>query len=85
VPFAIRFHLGPQVELRLAEGGRSAALVMPDGSYWQFISTSEELLEVDESLWVDGTGRPHPVQQLVIQGMALRSGGSFGWLLKKMG
>jgi len=85
VPFAIRFHLGPQVELRLAEGGRSAALIMPDGSYWQFISTSEELLEVDESLWVDGTGRPHPVQQLVIQGMALRSGGSYGWLLKKMG
>jgi len=85
VPFAIRFHLGPQVELRLAEGGRSAGLVLPDGSYWQFISTSEETLDVDESLWVDGAGRPHPVQQLVIAGMADRSGGSFGWLLKKLG
>jgi uncharacterized heparinase superfamily protein len=85
VPFAIRFHLGPQVELKLAESGRNAALVLPDGSYWQFISTSDETIEVDESLWVDGNGRPHPVQQLVIQGMALRSGGSYGWLLKKMG
>lgn len=85
VPFAIRFHLGPQVEVRLGEGGRNAGLVLPDGSYWQFLSTGEEALEVDESLWVDGAGRPHPVQQLVIQGMVLRSGGSFGWLLKKMG
>ncbi len=85
VPFAIRFHLGPQVELRLAEGGRSAGLVLPDGSYWNFISTGEETIEIDESLWVDGAGRPHPVQQLVIQGMALRSGGSYGWLLKKLG
>jgi len=85
VPFAIRFHLGPQVEVRLAEGARNAALVLPDGSYWNFISTGDDLLELDESLWVDGAGRPHPVQQLVIQGMALRSGGSFGWLLKRMG
>jgi len=84
VPFAIRFHLGPQVELRHSEGSQQAGLVLPDGGYWQFVSTGEPL-EVDESLWVDGAGRPHPVQQLVIQGMALRSGGSFGWLLKKMG
>ena len=84
VPFAIRFHLGPRVELRLAENARTAGLLLPDGSYWQFVSGSEPI-EVDESLWVDGAGRPHPVQQLVIQGMASRGGGSFGWLLKKMG
>ena len=84
VPFAIRFHLGPQVEVRLGDGGRSAGLLLPDGSYWQFISASEPL-EVDESLWIDGAGRMHPVQQLVIQGMASRGGGNFGWLLKKMG
>lgn len=84
VNFAIRFHLGPQVEVRLGEGGRHAGLLLPDGSYWQFLSANEPL-ELDESLWVDGGGRPHPVQQLVIQGLASRGGGSFGWLLKKMG
>lgn len=84
VPFAIRFHLGPQVELRLNPNGRSAGLVLPDGSYWQFVS-ADAALEVDESLWVDGSGRPHPVQQLVIQGLASRGGEHFSWLLKKMG
>ena len=83
VPFAIRFHLGPGVEARLG-GGRNAGVVLPDGSYWQFV-TGAEKLELDESMWVDANGRPHPVQQLVIQGLASRGGGTFSWLLKKMG
>lgn len=84
VPFAIRFHLGPQVELRSDASGRAAALILPDGGYWQFIS-ADGALEVEESLWVDGDGRPHPVQQMVIQGIASRGGGHFSWLLKKLG
>ncbi|WAT17101.1 heparinase II/III family protein [Aurantiacibacter sp. MUD11] len=84
VPFAIRFHLGRHVEAKLAEGKKSASLLLPDGSLWQFASGAEEL-EIDESLWVDGNGRPHPVQQLVIQGFASRGGGNFAWLLKRMG
>lgn len=84
VPFAIRFHLGPQVEVVLSDNRKGASLALPDGSYWQFVSAGEEIT-LEESLWVDGNGRPHPIQQLAIQGLALRSGGSFGWLLKKMG
>ncbi|MEN7538187.1 heparinase II/III family protein [Aurantiacibacter flavus] len=84
VPFAIRFHLGPQVELRPSSNSRSAGLVLPDGSYWQFVSADAEI-EVDESLWVDSMGHLHPVQQLVIQGLASRGGGHYAWLLKKMG
>lgn len=83
VPYAVRFHLGPGVEVTPTANGTGASLVLPDGSYWQFVAKSETL-EVDESLWVDGEGRPHPVQQLVLQGMASRGGGSFSWLLKKI-
>jgi uncharacterized heparinase superfamily protein len=84
VPFAIRFHLGPQVSAKLAEGGRGATLSLPDGSYWQF-HTGADSVEIEESLWVDGEGRPHAIEQLVIQGLVSRGGGNFGWLLKKMG
>jgi len=84
VPYAIRFHLGRHVEATLAEGGKSASLLLPDGSLWQFAGGEEEL-KIDESLWVDGNGRPHPVQQLVIEGFASRGGGNFAWLLKRMG
>lgn len=84
VSYAIRFHLGRHVEATLGEGGRGASLLLPDGSLWQFM-TGAESLEIDESLWVDGNGRPHPVQQLVIEGLASRGGGNFAWLLKRMG
>ena len=35
-------------------------------------------------LWVDGEGRPHATEQLVIEGLTSRGGGQFSWLLKKM-
>ncbi len=84
VPFAIRFHMGRHVEATLGEGGKNASLLLPDGSLWQFV-TGAESLSVEESLWVDGNGKPHPVQQLVIEGFASRGGGNFAWLLKRMG
>ncbi len=84
VPFAIRFHLGRHVEATLADSGKGASLMLPDGSLWQF-ATGAESLEIEESLWVDGNGKPHPVQQLVIEGFASRGGGNFAWLLKRMG
>lgn len=83
VPYAIRFHLGPGVEVSVPEGSRGATLALPDGGYWQFVA-GDGTLEADESLWVDGDGRPHPIQQLVIQGLVSRGGGSFSWLLKKI-
>jgi uncharacterized heparinase superfamily protein len=84
IPYAIRFHLGPGIEATLTGSKRGVHLALPDGSYWQFLSISGEAM-VDESLWVDGDGRPHAVQQLVIEGMESRGGGSFSWLLKKLG
>ncbi len=88
IGFALRFHLGPGIELGLSEDRRGAGLALPDGSYWQFrLGQSDGGMElsIEESLWVDGQGRPQPIQQIVIQGMTPRSGGSFAWLLKKMG
>ena len=83
IPYAIRFHLGAGIEATLTDSKRGVHLALPDGSYWQFLSVGGEVA-IDESLWVDGDGRPHPVQQLVIEGMESRGGGSFSWLLKKL-
>ena len=88
VGFAIRFHLGRGVEARLAEDRRGASLVLPDGGLWQFRLGGNDAgagVEIEDSMWVDGDGRPHAIEQLVIQGMASRGGGQFSWLLKKMG
>ena len=83
VAFAIRFHLGLGVEVRLSEDGQGAGLALPDGSYWQFRAGTQ--VTVEESLWADGQGRPQAIQQLVLQGLVSRGGGNFAWLLKKMG
>jgi uncharacterized heparinase superfamily protein len=85
IGFAIRFHLGPGIEAGLSEDGQGAGLALPDGSYWQFRAGGEGQLTIEESIWADGQGRPHPIQQLVIQGLVSRGGGNFAWLLKKMG
>lgn len=88
VCFAIRFHLGAGVEAGLSADRRGAGLALPDGSYWQMrlggdIADAE--LGIEESLWIDGKGRPHATSQLVIEGLASRGGGRFPWLLKRMG
>lgn len=88
VGFAIRFHLGVGVEVGLSADKRGAGLALPDGSYWQMrlggdIADAE--LAIEESLWIDGEGRPHGTSQVVIEGLASRGGGRFPWLLKRMG
>lgn len=88
VGYAIRFHIGPGIEIGLSEDRKGAGLALPDGTYWQFRMAGDAnaaTLSVEESMWVDGQGRPQPIQQLVIEGMTPRSGGTFSWLFKKMG
>ncbi|MHA7820713.1 MAG: heparinase II/III family protein [Erythrobacter sp.] len=90
VGFAIRFHLGRGVEAHVSEDGRGASLLAPCGALWQFRLRGDALsgdvkLECEDSLWVDGEGRPHATEQLVIEGLTSRGGGQFSWLLKKMG
>ncbi len=91
IGFAIRFHLGRGVEVQLSGDKRGASLLLPDGRLWQFrlggdrAGAGEITLSAEDSLWVDGDGRPHATEQLVIEGLALRSGGQFSWLLRKTG
>ncbi len=88
IGFAIRFHLGRGVETRLSEDRRGASLLLPSGAMWQFRlrgDADDAKLECEESLWVDSEGRPHPTEQLVIEGMTSRGGGDFTWLFRKMG
>lgn len=91
IGFAIRFHLGRGVEVQLSADKRGAMLLLPDGRLWQFRLGGDNAgaggitLSAEDSLWVDGDGRPHATEQLVIEGMASRSGGQFSWLLRKTG
>jgi len=80
---ALRFHLGPHVELAQGRDGLGVTLALPDGSLWQFRS-GRDPVTLEESLWSDGMGRPLATRQLVISAKIPRSGETFSWLLKKM-
>ncbi|WP_298282127.1 heparinase II/III family protein [Novosphingobium sp.] len=83
IAVALRFHLGPHIELATSTDGKGISLALPDGSLWQFRS-GRDPISVEESLWADGQGRPIGTRQLVITAKVPRSGESFSWLLKKM-
>ncbi|WP_369026378.1 heparinase II/III family protein [Qipengyuania sp. RANM35] len=88
IGFAIRFHLGYGIEAGLSEDKRGVGLALPDGSYWQFRlggDSGEAEIGLEDSLWVDGHGRPRATRQIVVEGLTPRSGGRFPWLLKRMG
>ena len=84
VDFALRFHLGPNIESDIISDGKGVLLRLEDGNLWQFRSTSAEII-LEDSVWVDGMGIPHEVMQMVISGSVGSGGGATGWLLKHMG
>ncbi len=84
LPFAIRFHLGPDVEPSLTADGGAVLLRLAGGALWQ-LRCAGAAVRVDDSLWVDGDGRPTPAYQVELSGTLPAGGASIGWLLKHIG
>jgi uncharacterized heparinase superfamily protein len=84
VPYVLRFHLAPGVEPTVTADAQGAVLRIEGGGLWQF-RAGGGVLTVEESLWVDGGGRPVECQQIVVSAQAEPGGSSIGWLLKRMG
>jgi uncharacterized heparinase superfamily protein len=84
VPAHLRFHLGADIELLLADDGKSIVMRLDDGSSWSFVVTAGKIA-VDDSIWVDGNGRPNPTRQLIIEVPVPKGGTSIGWQLKFIG
>ena len=84
MPVAIRFHLGGNIELAEGDNKQAIILRLGNGSSWLFASGGGDV-QVDDSIWTDGTGRPHPSQQLIINGVAGKGGLSIGWQFRFLG
>ncbi len=81
-PFAIRFHLAPAVEITPTADGQAAILRLPSGHLWQF-RCKGGALTVEDSIWIDGKGRPVPTRQLVITGESPAGGANASWLFHR--
>lgn len=78
VPFAIRFHLAPDVEIAPTADGQAAFLRLPGQLLWQFRAKGAALT-IEESLWINAFGRPIATRQLVLTGEAPPGGASVSW------
>src|SRR3546814_137779 len=82
IPFAVRFHLAPAVEVTTTADGQGALLRIRGGSAWQFRCRGGRL-GTEESLWVDGEARPHATLQIDISGETPPEGMTISWMFKR--
>jgi uncharacterized heparinase superfamily protein len=84
VPFAVRFHLAPDVEVATTADGQGALLRVRGSTVWQFRCRGGKL-SIEDSLWVDGDARPHETQQLAITGESAADGAAIAWMFRRPG
>lgn len=84
VPFAVRFHLAPAVEVTSTADGQGALLRVRGSIVWQFRCRGGTL-SIEDSLWVDGDAHPHGTLQLVIAGETPPDGTTISWALRRAG
>jgi uncharacterized heparinase superfamily protein len=83
IPFVLRFHLAPEVEVTATADGRGALLRLPQKRAWQFRCRGGAL-SVEESLWLSGDGMPRATSQLVVSGETPAEGMTIGWEFKRV-
>jgi len=81
-PYAVRFHLAPGVEATITADGMGAILRSSGAPPWNFRCRGA-MLQLEESLFVDGQGQPVPTLQLVIVGEISGVGGEIAWQFRR--
>jgi uncharacterized heparinase superfamily protein len=81
-PYAVRFHLAPGVEATMTADGMGAILRSKGAPPWNFRCRGGNLM-TEESLWIDGRGRPQTTTQLVIIGEVSALGGEIAWQFRR--
>ncbi len=82
-PFHIRFHLHPDIQASVAEGGKKALIRLPTGRGWTLI-VSDGDLSVEDSIYCPN-GKPQRTTQLVITGRHARRTETVKWRLSRAG
>jgi len=80
---ALWFHLSPDVEAVPTTDGQGALLRPAEGTGWQF-RTRAGALTMEDSLWVDGAGRPRASKALVVTLDAAEDGVTIPWSFRRV-
>jgi uncharacterized heparinase superfamily protein len=80
--YAVRFHLAPGVEATTTADGMGAIHRSKGAPPWNFRCRGGSLT-IEDSLWIDGRGRPQPTLQLAVTGDISALGGEIGWQFRR--
>lgn len=84
VPFALRFHLHPDVDARLDMGGTAVSLALKSGEIWVFRHDGIGRLTLEPSVYLErARQRPRAARQIVLSAAALDFETALGWTLAK--
>jgi uncharacterized heparinase superfamily protein len=81
LPFAIRFHIHPEVRVSPSQGG-GILLKLANGEGWRFRASGQ--IAIEESIYL-GTGQARKTEQLVIAGAVRDTEVQVDWLFEQIG
>ena len=82
-PFAVRFHLHPEVRAGLARGGGAALLRLPKGGGWE-LRAGGARLSLEPSVYLGRGGQIRRSQQVVLSGHCDAQGMKVKWALRRI-
>jgi uncharacterized heparinase superfamily protein len=84
IPYAVRFHLHPDVEAATTADGQGALLRVRGRTVWQFRCRGGRLA-IEDSLWLDGDAALRETSQLVVGGESPGDGTAIAWIFRRAG
>ncbi len=84
IPFALRFHLHPEVDATVDLGGAAVSMALKSGEIWVFRHDGRGQLALELSVYLEkGRLKPRASKQIVLSGHALDYATRMRWSLSK--
>jgi len=83
VPFAVRFHLHPDIQASLSENGEEVLLCSRSGIGWSFKS-ADARMSLEDSVYVSTCSRHRPSLQIVLTGQTAGSMTTVNWEMRRV-
>jgi uncharacterized heparinase superfamily protein len=84
IPFQVRFHLHPDVDVEVDMGGSAVSMVLKSGEIWVFRHDGKAKLSVERSVYLEkGRLKPRGCKQVVLSAAAMDYATRVRWTLAK--
>ncbi len=84
VPFALRFHLHPDVDATIDMGGTAVSLALKSGEIWILRHDGNASMGLEPSVYLEnGRLKPRPAQQVVLSGRTMAYATRVRWSIAK--